>query len=90
MSKAAQVRRHHRFVVVLALNHNSLGALSYPNLGALACLESDVAALALGSGGGGSEASELLVSTVALSLGANSDQGNEEKLLKHIFLSKIF
>ena len=63
-------------VAVLALNHNSLGALSYPNLGARACLESDVAALTLGSGGGGSQASELLVSTVALSLGTKSDQRN--------------
>ncbi len=78
------------FVAVLAFNHDSLGALSYPNLGALACLESDVAALALRSGSGGSEASELLVSAVILSLGADSDEGNKEKVLKHMLLSKIF
>ena len=78
------------FVAVLALNHNRLGALSNPNLGARACLESDVAALTIGSGGGGSEASELLVSTVVLSLGTKSDEGKEEKLIKHLLLSKSF
>ena len=78
-------------MVVLALNSGGgFGALSHPDLGACACLLSDVASLALGSGGCSSEASELLVSTVVLSLGTNSDQGNEEKVLKHMLLSKIF
>ena len=66
-------------VVVLAFDSGgSLGALGHPNLGTGASLLSDVAGLALGSGGSGSEASELLVCAVALSLGANSDEGDEE------------
>ena len=78
-------------VVVLALNSGGgLGALSDPDLGASACLLSDVASLALGSGGGSSEASELLVSAVVLSLGANSDKGDEEKFLKHLLLEDLF
>ena len=71
-------------VVVFALNSGGgLGALSHPDLGASACLLSDVASLALGSGGCGSEASQLLVSTVVLSLSAKSDKGDDEQLLKH-------
>ena len=72
-------------VVVLAFNSwGSLGALNNPDAGASASLLSDVASFALGSGGRGSEASELLVSTVALGLSSNSDEGNEDKLLKHL------
>ena len=71
-------------MVVFALNSGgSLGALSHPDLGASACLLSDVATLALWSGGCGSEASQLLVSTVVLSLSAKSDKSDDEELFKH-------
>ena len=77
-------------VVVFALNSGGgLGALSDPDLGASACLLSDVASLALGSGGCGSEASELLVSTVVLSLSAKSDKSDDEELFKH-YVIQIF
>ena len=79
-------------VVVFAFDSGgSLGAVGDPNLGALACLVSDPATFTLGQGGCRSEASELLASTVVLSGSAESDKGDDEKFLKHLFyLSKIF
>ena len=79
-------------VVVFAFDSGgSLGAVGDPNLGALACLVSDPATFTLGQGGCRSEASELLASTVVLSGSPESDKGDDEKFLKHLFyLSKIF
>ena len=77
-------------VMVLAGNSNdSLGALGNPHLRTLACLLSNSACLALGSGGCSGTASEGLIFAVGLGLSTESDQCDDEKLLKHMIF-KIF